>query len=53
MAAPVAALAFLISWLLPELKLRKTLAADDPGQTFDMPTDRSSAQGLRPITQNG
>jgi hypothetical protein len=34
-AAPVAAFAFLISWLLPELKLRKTLAAGDPGQTLD------------------
>jgi DNA-binding MarR family transcriptional regulator len=45
-AAPVAAFAFLISWLLPELKLRKTLAAGDPGQTFGMPTDRSSAQEL-------
>ena len=28
-AAPVAAFAFLISWLLPELKLRQTLAAGD------------------------
>jgi DNA-binding MarR family transcriptional regulator len=45
-AAPVAAFAFLISWLLPELKLRKTLAAGDPGPTFGMPTDRSSAQEL-------
>jgi DNA-binding MarR family transcriptional regulator len=45
-AAPVAAFAFLISWLLPELKLRKTLAAGVPGQTFGMPTDRSSAQEL-------
>jgi EmrB/QacA subfamily drug resistance transporter len=45
-AAPVAAFAFLISWLLPELKLRKTLAAGDPAQTFGMPTDRSSAQEL-------
>ncbi len=45
-AAPVAAFAFLISWLLPELKLRKTLAAVDPGQTFGMPAERSSAQEL-------
>jgi DNA-binding MarR family transcriptional regulator len=45
-AAPVAAFAFLISWLLPELKLRKTLAAADPGQTFGMPTERTSAQEL-------
>jgi EmrB/QacA subfamily drug resistance transporter len=45
-AAPVAAFAFLISWLLPQRKLRKTLAAGDSGQTFGMPTDRSSAQEL-------
>jgi EmrB/QacA subfamily drug resistance transporter len=31
-AAPVAAFAFVISWLLPELKLRKTLAAGDAAQ---------------------
>jgi hypothetical protein len=43
-AVPVAAFAFLISWLLPELKLRKTLAAADPGQTPGMPADRGSAQ---------
>ena len=45
-AAPVAAVAFLISWLLPEVKLRKTVAATDPGQTLGMPTDRSSLQEL-------
>ena len=43
-AAPVAAFAFLISWLLPELKLRKTVAASDPGQTFGMATDRDAAR---------
>jgi len=42
-AAPVAAFAFLISWLLPELKLRKTLATVDRGQTFGRPADPSSA----------
>jgi DNA-binding MarR family transcriptional regulator len=45
-AVPVAAVAFLISWLLPQVPLRKTVAATDPGQTFGMPTDRSSAQEL-------
>jgi hypothetical protein len=45
-AAPVAAVGFLISWLLPEVKLRKTVAATDPGQTFGMPTDRTSLQEL-------
>ena len=45
-AVPVAAVAFLISWLPPQVPLRKTVAASDPGQTFGMPTDRSSAQEL-------
>jgi hypothetical protein len=45
-AAPVAAVAFLISWLLPEVPLRKAVAASDPGQTFGMPTERTSAQEL-------
>jgi DNA-binding MarR family transcriptional regulator len=45
-AAAVAAAAFLLSWLLPEVKLRKTVAATDPGDTFGMPADRSSAQAL-------
>ena len=45
-ATPVAAVGFLISWLLPEVKLRKTVAATDPGETFGMPTDRTSLQEL-------
>ena len=45
-AAPVAAIAFLICWLLPEVPLRKTVAATDPGQTFGMSTERTSAQEL-------
>jgi DNA-binding MarR family transcriptional regulator len=45
-AVPVAAFAFLISWLLPQVPLRKTVAATDPGETFGMPTERTSAQEL-------
>ena len=45
-AAPVAAFGFVLAWLLPEVKLRKTVAATDPGQTFGMPTDRTSPQAL-------
>ena len=45
-AVPVAAFAFLLSWLLPEVKLRKTVATTDPGQAFGMPTDRTSLQEL-------
>jgi MFS family permease len=45
-AIPIAAFAFLLSWLLPEVKLRKTVAATDPGETFGMPADRTSLQEL-------
>ncbi|HLY49464.1 MAG TPA: MDR family MFS transporter [Solirubrobacteraceae bacterium] len=45
-AAPVAAVGFLISWLLPEVRLRKTVAATDPGHTFGLPSDRTSLQEL-------
>jgi EmrB/QacA subfamily drug resistance transporter len=43
-AAPVAALAFLLSWLLPEVRLRKTVATSDPGQTVSVPADRRQAR---------
>ena len=45
-AIPLAVFAFVLSWLLPEVKLRKTVAATDPGETLGMPTDRSSLQEL-------
>jgi EmrB/QacA subfamily drug resistance transporter len=38
-AAPVAALAFVLSWLLPEVKLRRTVAATGPAQS---PRDATS-----------
>ncbi|MGH3503438.1 MAG: MFS transporter [Nocardioidaceae bacterium] len=41
---PVAALAFVLTWLLPEIKLRTTVRAVDPGETFGMPQDRTSLQ---------
>jgi DNA-binding MarR family transcriptional regulator len=43
-AAPVALVAFLLTWLLPELELRRTTGATDPGETFAMPADRTSLQ---------
>jgi EmrB/QacA subfamily drug resistance transporter len=45
-AVPIAALAFVFSWLLPELRLRTTTQATDVGQTFAMPTSRSSQQEI-------
>jgi len=45
-AVPIAAIAFLLTWLLPEVTLRKTIGAVDPGETFARPADRSSVQEL-------
>jgi DNA-binding MarR family transcriptional regulator len=45
-AIPIAAFAFVLSWLLPEVRLRKTVAATDSGEGYGMPTERSSLQEL-------
>jgi EmrB/QacA subfamily drug resistance transporter len=45
-AVPIGAVAFGLTWLLPELKLRKTTEAVDPGDTFALPKHRSSVQEL-------
>jgi len=45
-AAPIAAVAFLLTWLLPEVRLRTTAMAPDVGQTFAMPTARSSQEEI-------
>jgi EmrB/QacA subfamily drug resistance transporter len=41
---PIAGLAFLLALLLPEIQLRATTGAVDPGETFAMPEDRTSLQ---------
>jgi DNA-binding MarR family transcriptional regulator len=38
--------AFLLTWLLPELKLRKTTEATHTGDVFALPTDRSSVKEM-------
>ena len=43
-ATPVAFVAFLLSWLLPEIELRKTVATVDVGETVPMPASRTSLQ---------
>jgi MFS family permease len=43
---PMVALAFLLSWLLPEVRLRTTTQATDMGHTFAMPTARSSQEEI-------
>ncbi len=45
-AVPIAGVAFLLTWLLPELKLRKTTEATHTGDVFALPTDRSSVQEM-------
>ncbi|MGH3496030.1 MAG: MFS transporter [Nocardioidaceae bacterium] len=43
-AVPIALAAFVLTWLLPEVPLRATTRAVDPGSTFGMPEDRTSLQ---------
>jgi DNA-binding MarR family transcriptional regulator len=43
-ATPIGAVAFALSWLMPEIELRRTTGAVDPGETFAMPQDRTSLQ---------
>jgi EmrB/QacA subfamily drug resistance transporter len=45
-AVPIAFVAFLLTWLLPELKLRKTTEATHSGDVFALPTDRSSVKEM-------
>jgi EmrB/QacA subfamily drug resistance transporter len=46
-AVPIAAVAFGLSWLLPELALRKTIETVDIGEGFGMPESRSSLQEIQ------
>jgi EmrB/QacA subfamily drug resistance transporter len=45
-AVPIALFAFLLSWFLPELELRKTVQTVDRGEGFGMPENRSSLQEI-------
>jgi EmrB/QacA subfamily drug resistance transporter len=45
-AAPIAGAAFILSWLLPEVPLRKTTQATDLGETFAIPFARSSLEEI-------
>ncbi|HZU66770.1 MAG TPA: MFS transporter [Ktedonobacteraceae bacterium] len=45
-AAPIAAVAFILTWFLPEIQLRKTAEATDVGHTFAMPAARSSQEEI-------
>jgi EmrB/QacA subfamily drug resistance transporter len=43
-AVPIAAVAFFLTWLLPEVPLRATTRAVDPGSAYAMPEARTSLQ---------
>jgi EmrB/QacA subfamily drug resistance transporter len=43
-AVPIAVVAFALSWLIPEVRLRRTTGAVDPGHTYGMPQQRTSLQ---------
>lgn len=45
-AAPIAAVAFILTWLLPEVRLRTTAQATDVGHTFAIPAARTSQQEI-------
>jgi EmrB/QacA subfamily drug resistance transporter len=45
-AVPVAAVAFVLSWLLPDIELRKTVRTADPGKELGMHESRSSLQEI-------
>lgn len=51
-AAPVALLAFALSWFLPEMELRKTVRSADLGESFAMPQDRTSLDEIRLILEH-
>jgi DNA-binding MarR family transcriptional regulator len=44
---PIAAVSFLLSWLLPEVELRKTIRTPDPGESLPMPEVNTSLQQVR------
>ncbi len=46
-AVPIAAVAFALSWLLPEIELRKTVRSVDPGAGFGMPESRTSLEEMQ------
>jgi DNA-binding MarR family transcriptional regulator len=45
-AVPIAFVAFLLSWLLPELELRKTVTTVDTGEAFGLQETRSSLEEI-------
>jgi len=46
-AVPIAFVAFVLTWLLPELELRKTVQTVDAGEGFGLPDTRSSLEEIQ------
>ena len=46
-AVPIAAVAFALSWLLPDIELRKTVRNADPGKELGMHESRSSLEEIQ------
>ncbi len=46
-AVPVAVVAFLLSWLLPEVPLRRSIRTTEAGEVLTVPTERSSLEEVR------
>jgi EmrB/QacA subfamily drug resistance transporter len=46
-AVPIGLLAFVLSWLIPQLPLRAAASRPDPGEAFAAPADRTSLEELR------
>ncbi len=45
-AVPFGLVAFALTWLLPEIELRRTAAAAEPGEGFGMPETRDSTEEM-------
>jgi len=46
-AVPIAAVAFALSWLLPDIELRKTVRTADPGKELGMHESRTSLEEIQ------
>ncbi|HUK71753.1 MAG TPA: MFS transporter [Streptosporangiaceae bacterium] len=46
-AVPIAAVAFALSWLLPDIELRKVVRTPDPGKEYGMPDSRTSLEEIQ------
>ena len=50
---PIAFVAFLLSWTLPEIELRKSIRTSDPAENLGLPEPRTSLGGGPPAPRAG